>query len=340
MMQCNACGTLLPPAAGSCHKCGALTYTSSDYDAIPYIETKEYQEQAVLPAQSIVASTIEQPLLPPDPEKYPEQKRSSSIPGWMIALIILLSLLLIGEGIGSAIYTVNYRSANLHAQATKVAQNFLGAQVAGTAQSSAHATATANAMTPEQVYQQATSGTPLINDPLKDDSGNVWYHYVTTPPNNCSFRGGAYHVQESISGSYMCIGYGTNFNNLAFQAQIKIIKGLIGGLVFRMAGTSAVDNNYYLCLIGTNGYYALDTVNSQQAKMLANEASTAINTGQNQSNLVTIIARDNHISLYINGQFVKIITDATYTSGQIAFIASDNKGPSDVAFSNVKVWNL
>lgn len=338
MMQCNACGTLLPPTASSCPKCGTLTYTSSDYDAIPYIETKEYQEQAVLPAQPVVVNTIEQPLLPPDPRKYSEQKRSSGIPGWMMALIILLSLLLIGEGIGSIIYTVNYRSADLHVQATKVAQNFLGAQVTGTTQASVHATAIANAMTPEQIYQQATSGTPVIDDPLKDDSGNIWYHYGTVNDDRCSFRAGAYHVQGS-SISTICIGSNTLFRDVAFQAQITIVKGLFGGLIFRSNGNSA---NAYLFIISSDGGYYFGIFNQQQTNFLKSGISPAIVTGFNHPNFLTVIARGNHIYLYVNSQTVTSVVDSTCTTGQIALTSSaaNGVGPFDTAFNNVKVWEL
>jgi hypothetical protein len=342
-MQCNVCGTLLPSGAGSCPKCGALLYTSSDYDAIPYIDTKEYkeyQEQVVLPAQPVVVSTIEQPLLPAEPGKYPEQKRSSGIPGWMMALIILFSLLLIGEGIGSAIYTVNYRPADLHAQATKVAQNFLGAQVTGTAQANAQAMATANAMTPEQVYQQATSGTPVIDDPLKDDSGNVWYHYGAANDDGCSFRAGAYHVQASFA-SMICTGVGTSFHDLAFQTQVTIVKGLFGGVMFRDTGSGS-NAGGYIFIISSTGDYNFSILNQQQTKFLKTGISSAIVGGFNQPNLLTVIARGSHIYLYINGQTVTSLVDSTFTFGQIAFTSTtaNGTGSFDTAFNNVKVWDL
>ena len=346
-MQCHVCGTSLPRGASTCPRCGALLSSSnSDYDAIPYIEAQVYVKQVVPSVLPVSSTTVQKTVLSSDEEKSiatsPEQKAPSSqrVPGWMTALLVLLALLLILGGIGSVVYAVNFRPADLHTQATTVAQNFLTAQAQGTVQAGAYATATVNAMTPQQVYQQATSGTPVIDDPLKDDSGSVWYNYNTSPAFSCGFQASAYHIQASASGSSMCTGYGTEFNNLAFQAQIKIIKGQIGGLAFRVGTTNSANDSYYLCLISTNGYYAFNVVNSQQAKILADEKNTAIITGQNQSNLVTVVARNSNIYLYINNHFVKIVTDATYTSGQIAFMAASNIGSFDVAFNNVKVWKL
>lgn len=338
-MQCNACGTLLPPAAGSCPKCGALAHTNSDYDAIPYIDEKEYQEQPALPTQLASSGTIQQPLLPVDPGKYPEQKRSQSIPGWMTALIILLALLLIIEGIGSVIYATNYRPTDLRAQATAVAQNFLTAQVNSTAQASAHATATANAMTPEQVYQQATSGTPIIDDPLKDDSGNVWYHIDGKHKDLCNFHAGAYHVQIPATGSGVCIGYGTQLNNLAFQTQIKIINGFVGGLVFHFNANSS-NESFYTFGITTNGVYILNADGPQQTRTLTSGISTTIMTGLNRANVLTVIVHSSHIYLYINGQFIADAIDTTYISGAIGLIGFSNTKTLDVAFNNVKVWEL
>ncbi len=345
-MQCNACGTPLPQGASACPRCDALTTSSSNYDAVPYIEYHTYMEQATPSTQSASPATIAaRPFVPGARESiavYPEQKarQSQGIQGWKTALIILLSLLLILGGIGSIVYAFNFQPVDLHAQATKVAQNFLTAQVRGTAQVNAIATATANSMTPEQVYQQATNGTPVIDDPLKDDSGSVWLNsrVLNAKSYICIFRDGAYHIQTD-QGAF-CIGNGTSFSDLAFQAQITIIKGQYGGLVFRLSVNKSIGYSYYYILIGTDGSYYIQAVNQQQTKTLASGTSRAIITGLNQPNRVTIIARSSHLNLYINDQYIDQAIDTNYSTGQLAFLTPDEATFTDVAFNNVKVWEL
>ncbi len=336
-MQCNACGTLLPPGASVCPRCGALTSSSSDYDAIPYIDHHTYAEQSVPSTQSASSVPVEARPLPLDAEKsvaaYPIQK--AQVPGWMTALLILLALLFILGGVGSIVYAANFRPADLHAQATEVAQNFLTAQARETAQANSYATATAGSMTPEQVYQQATSNTPVIDDPLKDDSGNVWYNYAGGK-DLCNFRDGAYHVQSSTYKSSLCTGYGTEFTNLAFQAQIEIITGGLGGLMFRNNA-----GNAYMFFIDTYGDYGFGITTQQNLRILQSGTNAAIVTGLKHPNLLTVIARNSHINLYVNAQPVATVVDTTCSSGQIAFASSaSTSGPFDVAFNNVKVWEL
>jgi hypothetical protein len=347
-MECNTCGTLLPAEVSTCPRCG--TQTSSSYDAIPYIDNQEYMKQGAPSNQPVASVTVEAQSFASGAQESgavsPEQKapQSQRRAGLMTALLIVLSFLLILGSIGSVIYTAPFRSGDMHIQATAIAQNFLTAQVRGTAQGNAYATTIADKMTPGQVYQQATSGTPMIDDPLKDDSGNVWYNEDVPPTNFCAFQGNAYHLGISTSGERFCMGFRTAFHDLAFQAQIKIIKGEIGGLVFRVRPTSTTyPTDFYTWVIHTDGSYGFFVLNSEDSpslRMLVTGTSSAIATGLNQMNTVTVIARGSHLYLYVNGQFINSIIDTTYTSGPIGFTGGSNSGPVDVAFSNVKVWNL
>lgn len=267
-------------------------------------------------------------------------ERRNGTPGWMIVLLVLLSLLLIIGGGGVILYAAAFSPGEFHAQATAVAQNFLTAQAQSTAQANAHATATTNNLTPEQVYQQATSGTPTIDDPLKDDSGNVWYNYgAVTAKNNCNFRAGAYHITLPDTGGSDCIGANTLFNNLAIQVQITVIKGQVGGLLIRI-NHGAQNPTAYGFEIDTQGNYFLYAVDQSQARPLKVGQSLAIANGLNHPNIITMIARDSHIYAYANGQNIADTIDTTYTSGQIALVGESTVGALDVAFNNVKVWAL
>jgi hypothetical protein len=56
-----------------------------------------------------------------------------------------------------------------------------------------------------------------------------------------------------------------------------------------------------------------------------------------------VVAKGNSFTLYVNHQPIDTITDSTYSHGHIGLIAIVyGKGgqPTEVEFSNVKVWTL
>jgi hypothetical protein len=346
-MQCRSCQAQVPPGATTCPGCGStLTATTAAYDeVVPYFDHVSYVEQAAAPSQVVGTPVALQTAVPsvrvqeiPIEVAPTVPERGNRAPGWMIALLTLFSLLLIIGGSGFLIYATAFRPGELHAQATAVAQNFLTAQVQSTAQANTAATATANAMTPAQVYQQATSGKPVIDDPLQDDSGNVWLNYASY----CTFSGGAYHISLPGQGGNFCMGAGTKFDNLAFQAQLMIIKGSAGGLIFRFAPDTNGNLTGYVFEIDTQGryFFANYTPMAQSSKILKQGISPIFTTGVNQTNTLMVIARGSTIYLYVNGENVGTMTDTAHTIGQIAFLGESDAGSGDVAFSNAKVWAL
>jgi hypothetical protein len=64
--------------------------------------------------------------------------------------------------------------------------------------------------------------------------------------------------------------------------------------------------------------------------------------GNNQSNTLTVIARDSDIFLYINNQFVTRVSDSSASSGFIGMIGINNTGQGalDMAFTNAQVWQI
>jgi Domain of Unknown Function (DUF1080) len=336
---------------------GPSTYSSGDSsstttpsvydDAIPYIEQAQYVDLVATPPRVVDAPVALQTTPPVRVQEIPIEvahaapERGNRAPGWMIALLTLFSLLLIVGGSGFLTYATAFRPGELHAQATAAAQNFLTAQTQSTAQANTAATATANTMTPDQVYNQVTSEKPLIDDPLQDDSGDVWLNYGSYHGASCGFNGGAYHVSLAIQGGNFCIGAGTQFDNVAFQAQIMVIKGNDGGLIFRFAPDANGNLSGYDFAVDTQGrYYFVNYMPTSQSKVLKQGICPLFTTGINQANTLTVIARGSSLYLYVNGANVVDMTDTTYTAGQLAFIGESYAGDEDVAFSNVKVWAL
>lgn len=168
-----------------------------------------------------------------------------------------------------------------------------------------NAAATATATTLYNNYVQATSGTPVLDDPLKDNSqGYNW----AEGDGVCAFIEGAYHatMQPTFNGALGCFAHSTHFSNFAYQVQMTIIKGDGGGgLLFRTGGK---DNFGYQFQV------------SQDSSKLRYDGtifsnSIAIKAKLNQAYLLTAIARGNTINAYIDGQWVGSVEDSTASSG-------------------------
>ncbi|HXX77210.1 MAG TPA: hypothetical protein VEI53_01865, partial [Ktedonobacteraceae bacterium] len=74
-------------------------------------------------------------------------------------------------------------------------------------------------------------------------------------------------------------------------------------------------------------------------KDLAGGSSAAIVTGLNQTNTLGIVAQGSTLTIYVNKQKVTSVTDSSFTHGQIAVFADATNQPTEVAFSNAKVWS-
>ena len=191
----------------------------------------------------------------------------------------------------------------------------------------------------QKTYNLVTSGIPMFYDPLQQQDTNNWNVGTWDKGDNCGFRGGAYHV-KSVEQEYYawCIAEVPNFNNFAFQVQMNILSGDGGGIVFRADGRNG---NYYYFRVGQDGSYGFYRYAHKSDKQeLQSGSSASIKTGQNQTNLLCVVARGSHFYLFVNKQPVAEINDGTYRAGQIGLAADEDTKTTDVAYSNVEVWTL
>jgi eukaryotic-like serine/threonine-protein kinase len=198
-------------------------------------------------------------------------------------------------------------------------------------------TATATAF--QNIYKQATSGTPVLDDPLRDNSKGYNWDVGSAQGGVCQFTNGSYQVSMSQPNMfYRCTARATNFIDFAYQVQVTLVKGDQAGIIFRFDEITAT---FYTFYISSEGTYALNTDNKQGfISQLANGSSSAIKTGPNQSNLVAVLARGSQISIYVNGQYLVSVQDSTYKSGAIGVIAENDGHPTEALFSDAKVWRL
>jgi len=281
------------------------------------------------------------------PAQREERQRSTA---GKLLLLTMLALLIIAGGLGS-FYFVN-ASAKSRAdatatavQATAHAQGALGAHATLTANAQAtgiaNATATASIVQKKQnLYTQVTSQTPTFSDPLSNNSNGIW-----NAGRYCSFTGGAYHVSTVTSNS-ASFCYSNNpivVRNYAFQVQMTIVKGAIGGINGGFLLLSG-DKQYYGNSIGVglDGSYAFGSYLPTPGSNPPTSQTSAFHEGLGQTNQITVIAGASEIDVYINGLYVVSTTrNFSYSSSFLVFFAnSDTAALVEVAYSDAKLWNL
>ncbi len=331
---CSKCGSSLAADVSFCPQCG--TPTSSYYSesgASPY-EPTALKPPSQIPSTEYGSNPYGVPLqnpyepfnpyavpAPPPPPK--RQRKSSMLIGILSGIIVtVLILASVGAFVLLTKGAKNTPSGNTSLPTVTTA--------------STQMTATAAAGNP-----YTHNGTLILSDPLNDNSkGYGWSEYTSTKySTSCQFTGGAYAASTPLYVANFCYATATNFSNFAFEMQMKIIKGDCGAILFR---ANSANQSFYYFVICQNGLYAVGAFNGSAWHDLINfQPSSAINQGLGQTNLVAVVARGNSLDLYVNHQKINSISDGTYRQGQIGACASGHDGdPTEVQFSNAKVWTL
>ncbi len=299
------------------------------------------QQNAYTPqyAQQVQPQSLPQTVT--GPARNPSQLRLSTT----TIIVLAAAFLLI---VGGSVFT--YAGVYLPYQRQVQATGTVSAQLTGTAQASANATttlrtqATATQTARMDVYTQATSGSPTINDPLKTPDHYGW-NRTNDSFGGCDFVDGAYHSRAQIGDFYHCPARATNFSDLACQVEMTIISGKSGGIIFR-AQTNAAFSAYYF-FVHTDGTYNLLKITDSSMKgqspiptPLRSGSSPAIHTGLNQMNVLAVVTHGSTFSLYVNKQFVNTASDDSYKSGEIGVVTASSDTGTEAVFRNAQVWQL
>ena len=269
------------------------------------------------------------------PERRTERSRSRTLR--LAGLILILVVVLIAGTLGlfQAIKASSKTGSAVQAIDTVRALNT--ATTSYTATASALIRATANAQRALQSPYPPYGGSPVLNDPLHNNSqGHKWGE--DTDDGTCRFRNSAYYIDipEADYVEY-CKASATHFSNFAFQVQMTIVKGDRGGLAFLV--NSAQKTLYYFG-IGQDGSYVLDYFKGEQGtNLLKGNASTLIHTGLNHPNLIAVVLTGQQAALYVNMQLITDVTSLHYSpGGAIGLAAQDKSNPTEVVFNDAKVW--
>lgn len=353
-MQCLSCGTWLQPGMKICPACGTpVVYrtpslsspTENNDPTIPagFGPFRETAPASLGPFHAIQPPHTAYP--PPTQTSPPPPHQRHSLSKSMLFLLSLLVLLMLA-GTATIYYFSFPYPAQIRAQAAATAQTRANNAVTATAQIIHHENATATAqaqatLTVQQnIYTQATNGNPAVSDTLARNSPLQWNEYDTSSNGGCVFTAGTYHVKEYATGYFQtCFAQAGNFSNFTLQVQMTILSGEYGGIIFRADGQNS---KFYLLQIGTGNLYQLfkyASNNGDTASTLLSSYSSIIK-GQNQPNLLTLIARGSQLTLFVNKQYIDTIRDNTYKAGMIGLVAFDKSTVSEVAFSNLRIWKL
>ena len=252
---------------------------------------------------------------------------------------MVLALLVIIGGSGLIYYTqVSYPAqlkAHTVASATALASDHATAAV------QAQATATASLIDSNPNPYPPGSGMLALYDPLNHNDRGYQWDSVRNSSGACGFTGQAYDVSTPQKHFFFfCTAEATDFSNFAFEAQMQILKGDCGGLIFRSDANSGKLYLFEVCQDGTYSLYLYKSFSGATAKTLVSGSNPAINPGLDKTNVIAVVAKGSSFKLYVNRQPIDIITDSTYSHGQIALFALASPDPTEVAFNNAKVWTL
>jgi hypothetical protein len=186
------------------------------------------------------------------------------------------------------------------------------------------------------------TGSLALNDPLRANAeGHNWPDGITTDGGTCQFKQGAYHVSVTRAEfSHYCIAGATTFSNFAYEVHMTILKGDGGGLIFRADGTKG---QFYYFHIGRDGSYALylyTNTGSIHGQTLVSDITATVHTGLNIANVLAVVAHDNTIDLYVNGERINSIVNSANGSGQVGLAATYSTGSTEIVFSDAKVWTV
>ncbi len=135
----------------------------------------------------------------------------------------------------------------------------------------------------------------------------------------------------------MDIAATTNLSNFAVQVKVTIVRGNEGGLLFRYDVESTHTSVFSL---GTAGAFSM-MATSNVFNTLLHRPDPAIRAGLGQPNVLTVIAEGPTVLLYTNDHYLGQVTNASISqSGRIGLIAYNLADPTEVVFSDLRVWKL
>ena len=142
--------------------------------------------------------------------------------------------------------------------------------------------------------QKIENATPTLYDPLTKTGGDSEWQ-VGGPI--CQFTQSG--LKMTSPGPNYCSANVRDFDNMVFKIDMSLQQGQWAGVTFR---ADAGANMYYFA-ISESGQYELDLFKPHihPPFILLSSRSSAILTGYNKWNVITVEANKSHLSFWVNG---------------------------------------
>jgi hypothetical protein len=157
----------------------------------------------------------------------------------------------------------------------------------------------------------------------------------------CLFQQGAYHASSNKTHVYtLCPASPQQpvTGDMTFEVHMQILHGDCGGLLFR--GDFQQGNFYYFDVCFDGHHYLTTYKNFALLQQLPSNSTMfpALQTNAQANVTIAIVARGSSLTFYLDGQQIDQVSDATYTSGQIALLCFAIDRPTEVVFSKARLW--
>jgi hypothetical protein len=192
------------------------------------------------------------------------------------------------------------------------------------------------------VYEPASTPT-LFSDKLINRGSN-WDAEYDNSDGKVFYSADGLHLRDNmppVGSMYHTLNM--NFNNFILDVDTKVINGSVDnwqGIYIRLLDEN---NNYNLAVSG-DGYYSIVKTQNGITNSLIGEIprSGFINAGIGPTNHIHIEAKDNSLSLSVNGHHLKTITDDAFTDGMVALSANCLTSDSftEVVFNNIVITRI
>ena len=102
------------------------------------------------------------------------------------------------------------------------------------------------------------------------------------------------------------------------------------------------NENFYEFAIDGEGYFMIGKyVDDVWSFASTWQESAALNHGDDSSNILGVICRQDELRFYANGELLASVTDDSFAEGGIALFAETfEEGDVDVSFDDVSVWSM
>lgn len=226
----------------------------------------------------------------------------------------------------------------------------VGGSIGGYLYVKKHSSTTTTQVIPTAVPTQIPQGNPLFSDPLMNN--NLGWDLTSKPGEfSVSIGKGSMVLEDDNNKLFSELIPGSrNFSNFFLTTDAVLSKGTQNngyGIYIRGASNLSLDiATYYRFELYGDGTFAIfkGTINgtgTSTSSFLVNYSQSAAIQKQGNVNHIAISAKGPTMTLIVNGQMMKIVTDSTYTSGSIAFFVSNlphTTPGAQATFSNIAIY--